>query len=221
MAEKYLRGMLGTMLHEYRTFASNILRIEQDPKTGQWRMPDKFLENVESTGLDKAVKNYIVPYKFTNNFALPNQPPVLSKKQAGQEETFRIVEDLYTEQNRSSAILAQKTGHAPLVDLKAISKAQNYKEQLKNPDIRRHLLAKNHDSSNAEAERTHAAARGRPTENHAHTARERHDNWIAHGNSRDHRVHHSSPKAPRSSVTGRYAISPVDELSEYERVTEV
>ncbi|XP_055327343.1 LOW QUALITY PROTEIN: uncharacterized protein LOC129580711 [Paramacrobiotus metropolitanus] len=134
MAEKYLRGMLGTMQHEYRTFVSNILRIEQDPNTHRWRFPDKFLENVEDAGLEHAVQSYMVPYRFADKFALPHQEPVLTKKEAGREETFHIVENLYAQANRP------RGGVPPKVDLRAVAKAQNYREQLKNPDVRRHLM---------------------------------------------------------------------------------
>ena len=73
MAVKYLKGVLGNMSHEHRTFISNILQIEQDQKTMTWSPPDDFLVKVERLGLEQAVRDYIVPYRFVGGFQLPNQ----------------------------------------------------------------------------------------------------------------------------------------------------
>ncbi|OQV13971.1 hypothetical protein BV898_11852 [Hypsibius exemplaris] len=142
MAAKYLKGVLGNMSHEHRTFVSSILQIEQDPKTLAWTPADNFLDQVEANGLDKAVRDYIVPYRFVGGFNLPHQKTAVSRKEEERQETFNILEEICVQESISNNRLAQQAPASPKADLKALSRTQFYKQQLKDPDIRKHLLAK-------------------------------------------------------------------------------
>ena len=142
VATKYLKGVLGTLSHEHRTFVSNVMQIEQDPQTSEWYPSDDFLEKVETTSLAEAVRQSIVPYKFEGNFCLPNQKIAVSKREAQKHETFEILEEVCVKESISNKLYEQQAPQLPKADLKSLSRTHLYKKQLQDPDIRKHVMGR-------------------------------------------------------------------------------